>query len=456
MPEPAALLPIAIPAAIALLIGVIVARKVSLFAGVGAASAISFLAPTWVNVETLAIDWDARLCVALVTGAVVLLGRTRSLFSRLVPLDLLVGFMAVWQVASEWHAGGEVVEVGFLAYGHWILPYVIGRCVARSLGDLRVVGLFVAAVGVLLGLAALLETTSGFDIYEAFFGERPGMQFRPAKLRRWGYPRAEGPYDHPIFLGIITLLLLPWTLWLARYERGEARIAVAAAVVAMLLGLLCTISRGPIGGLAILLLVAAGMRYRWLGYTLLAVTAAGIVALLVRPSLPEDLARQVADASEERVELKVIDGEEVVSSSVVGRLVIVRGYAKALRKAGPLGYGTTATSQFPPDIPHVPVDELTGEPVSVVDNSYVYYTLRGGWVMGVGYLLLHLAGFFRLRKVANWDGDAFFCRLLAGAIVAHAVVSFTVYPAYDYIYLFLWTLGVAAAPLGATYVTQSD
>ena len=453
MPDPT---PILVSTLVALVVGAIVWRKVSLFAGVGAASVASFLLPTWVNVETLAIDWDARLCVALTTGTAVLLLRTRSLFSRLVALDLLVVAIAVWQVISEWKANGVGAEVAFLAYGHWVLPYVIGRCCARSLRDLRVVGLFVAGAGAVLGLVTLLETTAATDVYEAIFGERPGMQFRPIKLRRWGFARAEGPYDHPIFLGIITLLLLPWAAWLSLYEKKETKIATLVGLAGLLITLACTISRGPIAGLAVVVAVAVGLRYRWVGYSLLALAVAAAVALAVRPSLPEDIARQVAEASEERVEMMVIDGEEIVSSSVMGRLVIVQGYAKALRKAGPFGYGTDATSQFPPKIPNVPVDTLTGEPVAVVDNAYVYYTLRGGWVMGAGYLLLHVLGFFRLRKSALWEGDPMFCRLLAGAIVAHGVVSFTVYPAYDYIYMFLWTLGVAAAPLGGFPVEARD
>ena len=58
-------------------------------------------------------------------------------------------------------------------------------------------------------------------------------------------------------------------------------------------------------------------------------------------------------------------------------------------KAGFTGYGTRATSKFPPDIPHLLGKEENRQSMKMVDNAYVLFTLRFGW-LGCGALILLL------------------------------------------------------------------
>ena len=44
------------------------------------------------------------------------------------------------------------------------------------------------------------------------------------------------------------------------------------------------------------------------------------------------------------------------------------------------------------------------------------------------------------------------CRLLSGTIYTHALVVFTVYPDYDFMFVFMWTVGISSVQLSEEYL----
>lgn len=436
-----------VPVAILTTILVVVWRRVGPFAGVGCATVASFLFPTWVDITALGIEWDVRLATALISGAAALFLRPKWMFDRLSALDAMVLFICVWQVICEWKANGPSPGPIFQSYGFWMLPYVIGRCSVRTERDLSALAIAVAVVSTIFGAVAFLECLASFDIYAMIFGDRPGMEFRPKRILRWGHFRAEGPFDHPIFFGIVLTLLLPWCVWLLSLGRDRRKKTGLVGTIGNVVGNLSTISRGPILAMA-LGAVVTGVTRNWkLAAATLVLIVGSVATVMLNPSLLVLASRWIAELTGERVELVVVDGKEQVSSSVLGRLVQAKAYGPAMQKGGMFGYGMTATSTFPPDIPEVPVDTLTGEQIPIVDNCYVLLTLRGGWVLGIAYFLLHVVALYQLVQAVRWGEDAWLSRLLAGAVVAHAFVSATVYSAYDYFFVFLWTIGLCGIHL---------
>ncbi len=133
----------------------------------------------------------------------------------------------------------------------------------------------------------------------------------------------------------------------------------------------------------------------------------------------------------------------------MSRLLLLKNYNQALKSAGLTGYGMQATERFPPNIPHVPFDNVTRKQLPIIDNSYVLLTLRGGWIESLAFVLLHLIGVCQFLLVGRLSGPlSRFGYHMAATILGHAFVVFTVYPDYDFMFIFLWTIGVSSAHLG--------
>ncbi|MEZ6127476.1 MAG: O-antigen ligase family protein [Planctomycetaceae bacterium] len=432
----------------------VVTYRWGLFRGIGVAAVCSLLLPTWLKATAFGISADLRVCVSIAAIFAATLFRPQYLFNRLVLADILIAFLCVWQAFSEWNATGSAVEPFLLSYGFWILPYLVGRCSARSVDDLRWLGYCVIGVCGVFAIAGLVENTVGTDLFETVFGTKPGLQFHTKKAMRWGFIRCEGPYTHPIFFGTVNMLLLPWSVWLASLTTEKRAFAVAgtgSAVVATV----NSISRGPALGVLIAFLTATLVRFRKTSIALTTIGFLGAIVLLARPEYLKDATTWFAEASGERERPVAFDGELQENSSSLSRLLIVEHYWKSVTHAGIIGYGMTATDMFPPNVPHIPFDQVTRKQFPIVDNTYVLLALRGGWLLCLGFVLLLVTAMFQFYGLEKQEPSLkVLCRMMIGAMCAFALVVFTVYPDFDFMFVFLWTVGISSIRLEQDDATQ--
>lgn len=430
------------------LVGTVVAVRVNLFRGVGFAVVCSLLLPTWNTFSVFGLELNMRICVALAAAIAVVLFRARWLFDRLVLADVVVAFLCLWQTFSEWNATGDAFQPFLSSYGYWALPYVVGRCSARNTSDLRFLTCVVSVVSIVFAIVSLVETFASVDLFETVFGEKPGMQFHQNKGKRWGFVRCEGPTTHPIFFGTLLLLLMPWSIWGALKGRGKQRGFAILGIIATPVATLCTISRGPTLGVLVSVFVAVLLRFRKLLFCFIGFGCLVAILVVAKPDYVESFALWFGQISGEREIPVMVGDEEQVKTSSMSRVLQLQHYWKAVSHAGITGYGMTATDTFPPNIPFVPFDQVTRKPLSIIDNSYVLLTLRAGWLQSLAFVLLHIAAIDQLVRLSKRNPELVsFCRLLIGAICAYALVVFTVYPDYDFMFVFLWTVGISSANL---------
>ncbi|MEL6897689.1 MAG: hypothetical protein AAFP90_16435, partial [Planctomycetota bacterium] len=144
------------------------------------------------------------------------------------------------------------------------------------------------------------------------------------------------------------------------------------------------------------------------------------------------------------------DAEQQVYTGTLNRLFVVQIYGPLVLRGGPLGYGSQATSDFPPNIPGLPGSTRSRRILSIVDNSYILNGLRLGIVGLAIFIALIAAGVytaFSMRHVASTFFHPFGSQLMIGlaiGLILLAAQIFTVYWAYDFAFWVLFQLGAVA------------
>ncbi len=410
----------------------------------GVAVVLSFLSPEWVELEWAGLPFDVQLTVAIVALIGFVLHPDRDPWTPLTLPDCVIASLVVVQVASDIVADGISIGSPLRAYGEWAVPYLSGRYAVRNQEELRKIAPWVIGVLLVFTAGALCEMLTGINLWELLFA-RNADDYVPKLGRRLGFTRATGPTINPIFFAMIFLLLLPWPavtfnqvdVWGRRWRGGLAGLS---GVV----GMLATISRGPLTGL----MVAAGLlcmiripRTRWLGAGVAAVCFA---CVLIWPTEIIEFSRTgIKDQTKNATSVE-LDGEEIEYSGSLTRLLLFRAYAKPLRYARFLGYGTEACQGFPPNIPHLPEKSEAIYLMRHVDNAYVLMGLRSGWLGMMTFTLLWVVTVWTAIILARIPELTSVCSWLAGVIAASAFVLLTVYFASDFAPIFLWTSGLVS------------
>ena len=120
-----------------------------------------------------------------------------------------IALMCVSHIATDYFATGLTPILPFRAYGEWALPYVAGRYAIRDRNDLKWIAPWVAGVLLFLGVMSCIESLSTVNPFEVIFGNRP-TELASRNAARLGLKRAFGPTTHPIFLGMVLAVLMPW------------------------------------------------------------------------------------------------------------------------------------------------------------------------------------------------------------------------------------------------------
>ncbi len=413
---------------------------------IAVACGCSLLFPTWVSINVGPTICNLRSLGALVAVGIILLTSCRLLPGGLMLSDLLVAALALSQIATEYSVGDLAGSTFTTMLVEWIIPYLLGRCVFESIQDLRRLTSVMAWVCVILSVLAIIECVTRVNILNLALGHIGSLQGE--NDIRWGLKRAEGPASHPIFFGMMLVMLLPWGLEAARLAaNGQGPKWWKAVPWITGLAICSPMSRGPQIGLMICLVVTFFLRNpawrRTFAVAALLVCVVGAVAYK-----PLIAALHVwANEDQQAKEIVMINGNPVEYSGTNHRMLQLTVYEKAALNAGWGGYGAMCirVSTEPSKIPYV--EEHLREKFISIDNHYLLMLLRTGY-SGIGlFILLGICALCYLVRpaFALAASQSMLAGGLFASIMAVMFLVTTVFFATDFGFLWLFNIGVAAS-----------
>lgn len=417
----------------------------------GVTTALALLVPSWVVQELFGQPVDVRIATALI-GLVLYCFHPRSTYPlRLQPPDFaLLGLIGI-HILSDWRNDGFNYVVPLRAYAEWLAPYLAGRLACQRLSDVRYLVPVIIGVALTMAGGAVFEAVVRVHPWEWIFGERPldGVVTNAVRL---GLLRPWGPVKHPIYFGTLQLLLFPWMMYAAsRGARGSAPTWWFVLPFVSAAGVFFSLSRAPFLGVLVAVFVAAVVsQQRWRTPLLIAAGLVGVLLIIEHKAVLEGLELWSGEAQRSRRNWMTIGEERVTYSGTGSRIYLLKVYGLAMRQAGLLGYGTAATTGFPPRVPMGAADAKALELLRNIDNLYVLLILRFGYLGVFAFTLFGLTSISCLAWM-GWNqarpGSAL-CATLAGTLTAMLLILLTVWMPYDFGFWFMWSTGSASGLLG--------
>ena len=412
-------------------------------AALGPAIVLSFLFPVWLKFDIAGMPFGVSTSVACIAMLGYVVHPKGKILSPLTLLDVCVAMMVTVHVLADSMASGFEAVLPIRAYGEWALPYVAGRFAIQDRSDVRAIAKWVPVVLLVLGFFGCIEAVTKINPFEVIFGERPLEGF-PRTAQRLGLKRAYGTVLHPVFYGMLIFGLMPWlTVFCTRDSSVKTRWTVVVAAIVAAAGITATVSRSPWLAMIAATAVLLAVLYRWLRWPVGLAAISAVASVVLFPNQTADVLSAWTGGGDRR-SIVEIDGEAVEYSSSRNRLLILPAYGEALRYARMTGYGTDATSTFPPRIPYLQSEKLSVERLKNVDNAYVLIALRFGWLGMVALSLLLLTGAGTAFRLFRDRPDQPLTAALGSMLVVLIPTLLMTWMSYDFGFMVLWTLGILA------------
>ncbi|TWT52119.1 O-antigen ligase family protein [Allorhodopirellula solitaria] len=420
----------------------------------GAGMACSMLAGTWFKINALGTEINVSMATAVLLLVAYCMHSWRDLLKSITLLDVLVGALTIWHVVVDVCHEGGVVAVSLRAYGQWMLPYAAGRYAFSHPGSLAKLSPVFAAAAASIATLAIFEAITSINMWETVFVSVDDKVLRIIAQRYGILYRAIGPVRNAIFLGVILLSMAPFAVDLMIHSGISKRHRTMGGVMLFLLalGIVATVSRGPI--LCILLACAFSLAYinRVLRWVVIAMAVGGVTLATFQF---DTVANLLESGGQEHTRSRVLDvdgsGDLELYNNTRVRMLIHKVYWPIVLDGGPLGYGTTDSSGFPPrNIPGLPTDPAVLEYLKYVDNSYINVGLALGWVglaLFVAFLVAAIIQSLTLAPLAStylYPSDSRVMVAYASVFFAILFELFTVHWSYDFSFWLLFHAGVIA------------
>jgi hypothetical protein len=350
-----------------------------------------------------------------------------------------VAAVMVTTVGSILVNGGRVSELQstvlksltfLLSFG--VVFYLVVSVVRRRSAADTLAKTFVAG-GAVVGLLAVLEARTGITPFTRLHEVFPVLVLDPSfdsEIGRGGAMRAFGPAEHPIALGAALVLLVPLAIYVARVSSPVWSLALVALVV----GVLSTVSRTGILMLLAMALVFLWLRFRetrrlWpLLIPMLVVThfaVPGTLGSLKQAFLPEEGLVQEQRGS-------------AGSCSSAGRVADLAPTLAEVSKRPFLGYGYGTRITTGAD-----------SNACILDNQWLGTLLDVGVIGALAWLWLFLRVLRRFGRAAKGDPSptGWLLAAITASVAAYAVGMFT-YDALGFVqvtFLLFLLLGLGAA-----------
>ncbi|WZO96683.1 hypothetical protein EP7_003688 [Isosphaeraceae bacterium EP7] len=308
------------------------------------------------------------------------------------------------------------------AFCQWLLPYVMGRIFLVSADDIPKVSRIVGGLCVVNALIGLFEAVTHVSLSTKLLGV-----WYLTEGGRFGMSRAHNFFGHPITMGQVMVMMLPWCLVASR-KTSRSRIGKWFYPGMNLLAIVTTLTRGAILGFfeSLYLIAFTRSRHRFLMGLALAVAAAGLV-------LGEEMAISVIASmggeDETGNSMIFIEGEPYMYNSARHRILQYKVFAVALRDAGMTGLG--------PDLQgYMSRYNVAGVFSRSIDSHYILSTLQSGYFFLFSFHLITVCMIYRYGKIA-WAKVGPYAPLASGLFAASIVGTVT------WLSVFLtWELGI--------------
>ncbi|MEM7311361.1 MAG: O-antigen ligase family protein, partial [Planctomycetota bacterium] len=212
-----------------------------------------------------------------------------------------------------------------------------------------------------VGAASVYEARMGANPFDFWRSRWAGPVPWDGALYRAGIRRVAGPFAHPICHGFFFSMAVPIGCWLVKDKLAAGRVSKLCVVGALILGLLASVSRGPMMGLAIALLITL---FGWSRNRTLFLVVGGLAGLFALA-----LAYPAVQSY-----LTVDRGEAVTATQETAayRNEMLQNYLEVVRERPWLGFGKD-------EIPIVKGQKS-------IDNQYLFLALTHGLPAAVVFL----------------------------------------------------------------------
>ena len=402
--------------------------------------------PTWIvfQLGSLAIDLRA---VGGTLGLFVLLvfgdgetGPKRPL--KLHPLALLADLMAIVLFATQVYTQKKIGRFGPLTAPdiarRWLLPYVIGRFYYGSVGDIRKSLPLTARMMMGLCVFAVFEGVTKFHPINKALGKTYGI-LEAGEGYRWGLKRAQGPLDHPIFFGMMLVLLFPLVYEAYRVAKaGKGPKWWTRLLAAIGAAVFVTVSRGAqISMILTGIMTLFFQKPKW-RVAVLVFSVVGGGAGYVGKAVLTSMLSKLAEEKDDDIRLIMINGEEYEYTGTNHRVLLFTAYDEALRTTGYFGFGY--------ELQGIELEEPVALRFSSIDDHYILFLLQYGYVALTAFLILAVVSIVNMGFLA-WDvkgPKAAMAAALFGSLASVTVNLLSVWFSPDFGSVYLFCTGLAA------------
>jgi O-antigen ligase len=254
-------------------------------------------------------------------------------------------------------------------------------------------------------MLAPIEARLGTNPFDFLRNSWPGHIPWEGALYRLGIRRTAGPLAHPICLGFFYTMIIPAGLWLV-HSKAISKKAGYTCLALCCLGLLLTVSRGPLLSMGVIILVMGIMAFsRWPQFRALSLVLSILATIGVASLL-------IAYASIDRD-----DAKNAAQESAAYRMELVDNYMPLLKERPWLGYGKDL----------VPVVDNQKS----IDNQFLLMALQHGVGASLLNLMLLVAPMLMLlgalwKPNGKWELRAA-GKMLITLLLAAAVTQLTVF-----------------------------
>jgi hypothetical protein len=260
-----------------------------------------------------------------------------------------------------------------------LVPYILVRSIFRTKEDIKELVKTIALLGAIVAAFNCYEARMFVNVFDEYL-----RRIWPHSvtwdvgfiMSRAGFKRAMGPFSHPIIAGFFFTISLPLAIW-TYYEKLFKNPRTGKAVVLLnALGLLASISRAPImGGLMGLLIIY----YGWSRHKGTILTISGIaISILLMAALPSFI---------EYISVTRATAETADQQNAAYRKEMLDGYGEVVAERPLTGWGRFS------------VPKVNG--MGSIDNQYLGVALHSG-LIAVGiytlFLLWTLLQLYRMVK----------------------------------------------------------
>ncbi|MFO0875785.1 MAG: O-antigen ligase family protein [Gemmataceae bacterium] len=397
------------------------------------------LLPAWITTRSGALVIDLRTGAALAVLLGFLISGETRYFHRFVLGDLLMLGLVATMIISQYQVGPFTPLTGPEMVRRWMLPYLMGRLFLADARDVDRVVPIIARLLLILSLLAIFESVSKVNPVNRILGKTYGL-LEQGEGYRMGLKRAQGTLDHPIFFGMMLVMIFPWAV--EAWRRGRRGLGPKWwRWLPLFTGgaLFCTVSRGPqIAGIFTFLATIFFRRPAWRLPLLGGVLLLGGLAYVNKALLLEISAHMSGEAHMEQ-RIITIDDEEVEYSGTNHRVLLFKVYREAIARTGWFGYGYS--------LRNVPIDPEQADRFGSIDNHYLLFLLQHGWSAILAFLSLGICSVIYLMR-AGWRPDlpqAGIAGSLSGAMAAVLVLLMSVWFSPDFGGVWLFNAGLASA-----------